>query len=49
MKNRLVAILVGSMIIIIFGMTFESVQYSAKELMYRQSTTTTQTSNQCWI
>ena len=52
MKTRFVSIIVGSLIIIIFAMNFEVIQYQAREIVYKQSsvpTTAKQEAKQCWI
>ena len=52
MKARFVSIVVGTLIIIIFAMNFETIQYQAREIVYKQSvipTTAKQEPKQCWI
>jgi hypothetical protein len=52
MKTRFVSIVVGALIIVIFAMNFEVIQYQAREIVYKQSTVPTtakQEPKQCWI
>jgi hypothetical protein len=52
MKTRFVSIVVGALIIVIFAMNFETIQYQAREIVYKQSavpTTAKQEPKQCWI